>query len=106
MHNNVGIGGTSGLPDQIEPAAWAREMDQNLTSAYMGIRCAAPAMRANGGGSILDISSLLAVRFLRRPTSGYSGKAGWKRSPGRGGRQATTTCASTTSASFWDAARP
>ena len=76
MHNNVGVGGTSGLPDQIEPAAWAREIDQNLTSAYMGIRCAAPVMRAQGGGSILNISSLLAVRFLRRPTSGYTaGKA-------------------------------
>ena len=76
MHNNVGVGGTSGLPDQIEPSAWAREIDQNLTSAYMGIRCAVPALRANGGGSILNISSLLAVRFLRRPTSGYTaGKA-------------------------------
>jgi NAD(P)-dependent dehydrogenase (short-subunit alcohol dehydrogenase family) len=76
MHNNVGVGGTSGLPDQIAPAAWAREIDQNLTSAYLGIRCAVPALRANGGGSILNISSLLAVRFLRRPTSGYTaGKA-------------------------------
>jgi NAD(P)-dependent dehydrogenase (short-subunit alcohol dehydrogenase family) len=76
MHNNVGVGGTRGLPDQIEPAAWAREIDQNLTSAYLGIRCAVPAMRAGGGGSILNISSLLAVRFLRRPTVGYTaGKA-------------------------------
>jgi NAD(P)-dependent dehydrogenase (short-subunit alcohol dehydrogenase family) len=76
MHNNVGVGGTSGLPDQIEPAAWAREIDQNLTTAYLGIRCAAPVLRDQGGGSILNISSLLAVRFLRRPTSGYTaGKA-------------------------------
>jgi NAD(P)-dependent dehydrogenase (short-subunit alcohol dehydrogenase family) len=76
MHNNVGVGGTRGLPDEIEPAAWAREIDQNLTSAYLGIRCAVPALRANGGGSILNISSLLAVRFLRRPTVGYTaGKA-------------------------------
>jgi NAD(P)-dependent dehydrogenase (short-subunit alcohol dehydrogenase family) len=76
MHNNVGVGGTSGLPDQIEPAAWAREIDQNLTTAYLGIRCAVPALRAAGGGSIVNISSLLAVRFLRRPTTGYTaGKA-------------------------------
>jgi NAD(P)-dependent dehydrogenase (short-subunit alcohol dehydrogenase family) len=76
MHNNVGVGGTSGLPDQIPPAAWAREIDQNLTSAYLGIRCAVPALRAAGGGSIVNISSLLAVRFLRRPTVGYTaGKA-------------------------------
>ncbi len=76
MHNNVGVGGTSGLPDQIEPAAWAREIDQNLTSAYLGIRCAVPALRAAGGGSIVNISSLRAVRVLRRPTTGYTaGKA-------------------------------
>ena len=77
MHNNVGVGGTTGLPDQIPPDKWAREIDQNLTSAYLGIRCAVPALRAGGGGSILNISSLLAVRFLRRPTAGYTvGKAG------------------------------
>ena len=76
MHNNVGVGGTSGLPDQIAPEAWAREIDQNLTSAYLGIRCSVPALRAAGGGSIVNISSLLAIRFLRRPTSGYTaGKA-------------------------------
>jgi NAD(P)-dependent dehydrogenase (short-subunit alcohol dehydrogenase family) len=76
MHNNVGVGGTRGLPDEIEPTAWAREIDQNLTSAYLGIRCAVPRLRAGGGGSIVNISSLLAVRFLRRPTVGYTaGKA-------------------------------
>ena len=60
MHNNVGVGGTSGLPDQIEPAAWAREIDQNLTSAYMGIRCAAPVMRA--AGRRVDPQHLVAAR--------------------------------------------
>lgn len=50
MHNNVGVGGTGGLPDQIPPAAWAREIDQNLTSAYLGIRCAVPALRAAAVG--------------------------------------------------------
>lgn len=76
MHNNVGVGGTGGAPDQIAPDLWDREISQNLTTAYLGIRCAVPAMRAQGGGVITNISSTMAVRFLRRPSVGYSvGKA-------------------------------
>ena len=76
MHNNVGVGGTGGLPDQIEPAAWARRSIRTSPPRTSGIRCAVPALRASGGGSIVNISSLLAVRFLRRPTAGYTaGKA-------------------------------
>jgi NAD(P)-dependent dehydrogenase (short-subunit alcohol dehydrogenase family) len=76
MHNNVGVGGTFGTPDQIPPDAWDREMSQNVTSAYLGIRCAVPAMRESGGGVIINVSSLLAVRFLKRPSVGYAAAKG------------------------------
>jgi NAD(P)-dependent dehydrogenase (short-subunit alcohol dehydrogenase family) len=77
MHNNVGVGGSMGAPDQIPLAAWQREISVNLTTAYLGIRHAVPAMRRAGGGAIVNISSLLAVRFLRMPSVGYSAaKAG------------------------------
>src|SRR6478735_6845633 len=72
MHNNVGVGFTSGGPDRVEPGDWDREIAQNLTTAYLGVRCAVPAMRAGGGGAITNTSSLLAVRFLRRPTVAYT----------------------------------
>lgn len=72
MHNNVGVGFASGAPDQVEPTDWAREIDQNLTSAYLGTRCAVPVMKQHGGGVITNTSSLLAVRFLRRPNVAYS----------------------------------
>lgn len=72
MHNNVGIGGSMGTPDQIALADWDREVAQNLTTAYLGIRCAAPVMKAQGGGVITNISSTLSVRFLRRPSVGYT----------------------------------
>jgi NAD(P)-dependent dehydrogenase (short-subunit alcohol dehydrogenase family) len=76
MHNNVGVGGSGGLPDQVAPDDWAREIDQNLTTAYLGIRCAVPALRANGGGVITNTSSTFAVRWLRRMSAGYTtGKA-------------------------------
>jgi NAD(P)-dependent dehydrogenase (short-subunit alcohol dehydrogenase family) len=77
MHNNVGVGGSMGAPDQIPLAAWEREISVNLTSAYLGIRHAVPAMRRAGGGVIINISSLLAVRFLKMPSVGYTAaKAG------------------------------
>lgn len=77
MHNNVGVGGSIGAPDQISLAAWNSEISANLTSAYLGIRHAVPAMRRSGGGVIINISSLLAVRFLKMPSVGYTAaKAG------------------------------
>jgi hypothetical protein len=72
LHNNVGIGGSVGTPDRIEPAAWDAEIRQNLTTAYMGARCAVPHMRAHGGGAIINVSSTLATRFLGLPNVGYS----------------------------------
>ena len=72
MHNNVGVGHTIGTPDQIDPDSWDREVAQNLTTAYLGIRCAVPAMKRQGGGAIINTSSLLALRFLRRPSVAYS----------------------------------
>ena len=77
MHNNVGVGGAVGTPEDIDPDGWEREIRQNLTSAYLGIRAAAPVMRAAGGGVITNTSSLLSTRFLRMPSVAYTAsKAG------------------------------
>jgi NAD(P)-dependent dehydrogenase (short-subunit alcohol dehydrogenase family) len=72
LHNNVGYGGSEGTPDEVTLADWNREIAINLTSAYLGIRFAAPAMRRQGGGVIINISSLLAVRALRAPNVAYA----------------------------------
>lgn len=77
MHNNVGVGGSAGTPDQVSLEDFNREVAQNLTTAFLGTRVAAPVMRTLGGGVILNTSSLLAVRFLMRPSTVYSAaKAG------------------------------
>lgn len=72
LHNNVGYGGSEGTPTEIGLADWDREIALNLTTAYLGIRHAAPLMRNHGGGAIINISSLLAVRSLKTPSVGYA----------------------------------
>ena len=71
MHNNVGVGGSTGAPDTVGLEEFQREVTQNLTTAYLGTRLAVPVMRLQGGGVIINTSSLLAVRFLKRPMVAY-----------------------------------
>jgi len=72
MHNNVGVGGSVGAPDVVPLTQWRLEIDQNLTSAFLGIRHAVPVMREQGGGVIINTSSTLAVRFLSQPSTAYT----------------------------------
>ena len=65
--NNAGIGAVqaSGLqPPKLEdtPAeTWDRIMDINSKGVFLGTRAAIPAMRAAGGGSIVNISSVAGL---------------------------------------------
>ena len=60
--NNVGIGGGGDGPaHRAEEAAWDRIMAVNLKSAWMTIKHAVPVMRGQGGGSIINISSLASL---------------------------------------------
>jgi NAD(P)-dependent dehydrogenase (short-subunit alcohol dehydrogenase family) len=60
--NNVGIGGGGDGPaHQADEAAWDRILMVNLKSAWMTIKHAVPIMREQGGGSIVNISSLASL---------------------------------------------
>jgi NAD(P)-dependent dehydrogenase (short-subunit alcohol dehydrogenase family) len=59
--NNVGIGGGDGPVHLVEEAAWDRIMSVNLKSTWMMIKHALALMRAQDGGSIVNISSLAAI---------------------------------------------
>src|SRR4051812_19524030 len=54
--NNAGISG-SGEQDFYSTEAWHRIMAVNATGVFFGMKSAIPAMVANGGGSILQLSS-------------------------------------------------
>ena len=59
-----------------DPAAWARNIEINLTGAYHAIRAVLPVMVAAGGGRIINVSSGAAMRPLEGWSAYCSGKAG------------------------------
>jgi len=58
--NNAGISG-SAEQDLYSTAAWHRIMEINATGVFLGIKYAIPAMIANGGGSIINLSSIAGI---------------------------------------------
>ena len=64
--NNAGIGvtdKTSGLTDSTI-ADWRRFMDTNAMAHFLGMKHVVPEMKKNGGGSIINISSLASVQGI------------------------------------------
>lgn len=61
LFNNAG-GPTQGGPDTVTEADFRYAMDLLLGSVIFGIRHAAPAMQAQGRGSIINNSSVAALR--------------------------------------------
>lgn len=59
--NNVGVATPVPL-DTPDEQAWSRVLNLNLTSAMLMCRYAVPAMTRNGGGSIVNISSIAGIR--------------------------------------------
>jgi NAD(P)-dependent dehydrogenase (short-subunit alcohol dehydrogenase family) len=51
-----------GVVDEIDEASWNEVISTNLTSVWRGIRCVVPHMRKQGGGSIVNMSSVQSLR--------------------------------------------
>ena len=58
--NNVGIGGGDAPAHRLEEAAFDRILNVNLKGMWLTIKAALPVMREQGGGAIVNISSLAA----------------------------------------------
>jgi NAD(P)-dependent dehydrogenase (short-subunit alcohol dehydrogenase family) len=76
LHNNVGIGEPGG-PVELAEKDWDRVFDVNLKSMYLSCKHALPHLERGGGGAIINVSSMAAVRFGPVPMLSYSAsKAG------------------------------
>lgn len=62
--NNAGVGGFSAPLHETDPETWDKIINTNLRGVYHMIRAFAPMMIANGGGDIVNISSLAGKNAL------------------------------------------
>jgi NAD(P)-dependent dehydrogenase (short-subunit alcohol dehydrogenase family) len=73
LDNNVGIGSRGTVVD-VGEAEWERVMTVNVTSMMLAGKHAVPAMARGGGGAIVNISSISALR--PRGLTAYSASKG------------------------------
>ncbi|MGE8602370.1 SDR family NAD(P)-dependent oxidoreductase [Bordetella trematum] len=71
LNNNVGIVSVGGVLD-IDEQEWDRVYAINLKSAFLAMKQFIPAMREQGGGSIINISSVASLRYTGVPYVTYS----------------------------------
>ncbi len=77
LYNNAGIlppddGGTLDTPE----ATWDRVMAVNLKGVWLGCKAGIPALLASGGGSIINVSSLVALMGSATPQIAYTASKG------------------------------
>src|SRR5437773_9919103 len=75
LGNNAGILLRAKIEDTSE-ADWGRIMAVNVKGVFLGTKCAIPAMRQAGGGSILNISSTAGLVGSPVETAAYSATKG------------------------------
>jgi NAD(P)-dependent dehydrogenase (short-subunit alcohol dehydrogenase family) len=62
--NNAGIGGPAATVADYPVEAWKKVIDVNLNAVFFGLQAQLPVVAKNGGGSIVNMSSILgAVGF-------------------------------------------
>lgn len=62
--NNVG-GSAPGDPVTMAEEVWDAQLDLNLKTAFLAAKYIIPVMEAQGGGAIVNLSSIAGVRILR-----------------------------------------
>jgi NAD(P)-dependent dehydrogenase (short-subunit alcohol dehydrogenase family) len=63
LDNNVGIAETGSVVE-VSEADWDRVFAVNLKSTYLAMKHVIPVMTEQGGGSIINISSIASIRHL------------------------------------------
>src|SRR5260370_26815509 len=65
--NNAGISGPTAAAEDVTPSDWDRTLAVNISGQFYCARLAIPAMKAAGGGSIVNISSTSGKTALPLP---------------------------------------
>ena len=70
LDNNVGIAETGGVVELPEET-WDHVFAVNLKSAFLTMKHVIPLMERQGGGSIINISSIASIRYTGVPYATY-----------------------------------
>ena len=74
--NNAGIGGAAALTGEYPLDSWQKVIDINLSAVLYGMRAQLPAMVAAGGGSIVNVASILGSVGFAQSVAYVSAKHG------------------------------
>lgn len=77
--SNAGIflaGRGDGPSPLLGEEAWQRTIDVNLKGVYLGARFAIPALRRSGGGAIVNVASVAAIRVGSGASDAYTAAKG------------------------------
>jgi NAD(P)-dependent dehydrogenase (short-subunit alcohol dehydrogenase family) len=69
--NNVGQSEPGG-PVEMALETWEAQFGLNVTTAFLTCKHAIPIMERQGGGAIVNVSSVAALRYIGKPQVGYS----------------------------------
>jgi NAD(P)-dependent dehydrogenase (short-subunit alcohol dehydrogenase family) len=69
--NNVGRSEPGG-PVEMAEATWDEQMDVNVKSAFLTCKSVLPVMERQGGGAIVNISSVAGLRYAGKPQVAYA----------------------------------
>jgi NAD(P)-dependent dehydrogenase (short-subunit alcohol dehydrogenase family) len=75
LHNNVGINRKGGAASLAE-ADWDLVLDTNLKGMFLTCRAVLPIMERQHKGAIVNVSSITAIRYARRPYIAYATSKG------------------------------
>lgn len=70
LDNNVGIAVVGGVVE-LEESEWDRVMAINLKSCFLAMKHVIPVMERQGGGTIVNISSVSGIRYTGVPYASY-----------------------------------
>lgn len=74
--NNAGIGGAAAPIGEYPIDSWQKVIDINLSAVFYGMRAQSPVMAANGGGSIINMASVLGSVGIPMSSAYVSAKHG------------------------------
>jgi NAD(P)-dependent dehydrogenase (short-subunit alcohol dehydrogenase family) len=74
--NNAGIGGAQAPTGEYQIESWQQVLAVNLSGVFYGMRYEIPAMLASGGGSIVNMASILGSVAFAQSVAYVSAKHG------------------------------